>query len=202
MEPLTERQESILMYITEQVKNRRVPSFRDIMSEFKFRGIKAVEDHLDALERKGYIKRERGKARTIEVIGMRRIDPIELPVLGRIAAGVPVLSEENIEGTVAVDRSWVKDENSFILKVKGESMIGAGIYDGDYAIIKQNYTAEDRDIVVAVVDDEATLKRFYRRGDNIILKPENPEMKPIVVKKGNSRISIIGKLIGVYRAIG
>lgn len=201
MEILTKRQGDVLRYLKDQLKERKIPSFREIMQKFKFKGIKAVEDHLEALERKGYIKRIRGRARSIEVLGLRRLDPIELPIIGRIAAGSPILAEENIEGTVAVDRSWVKEENSFILKVQGDSMIGAGIYDGDYAIIKQDYTAQDKDIVAIMVDDEVTLKRFYRKDGTIMLKPENPSMKPIIIKNGDAGVRIIGKLIGVYRKI-
>lgn len=201
MEELTGRQRDILEYLKNQIIERKIPSFREIMHRFKFRGIKAVQDHLEALERKGYIRREKGRARAIEVLGLRMLETVELPLIGRIAAGSPVLAEENVEGSIALDRSWVKGKNSFVLKVQGDSMIEAGIHDGDYAIIQQEYTAEDEDIVVALLDDEATLKRFYRKNNKIILKPENSSMQPIVIEQGNVHVRIIGKLTGVYRNV-
>lgn len=201
METLTKKQKDILGYLKDQIKERKIPSFREIMQRFRFKGIRAVEDHLNALARKGYIKRIKGRARSIEILGLTKLEPIELPILGRISAGSPILAEENIEGTVAVDRSWVKEENSFILKVQGDSMIGAGIYNGDYAIVKQDYTAENNDIVVAMINDEVTLKRFYKKDGRIILKPENPSILPIIIKNGDSRVRIIGKVTGIYRQV-
>lgn len=201
MEALTKRQGDVLEYIKTQIIGRKVPSFREIMQEFGFKGIKTVGDHLNALEKKGYIKRIKARARSIELLGLRRLEPVELPILGRIAAGSPILAEENIEGTIAIDRTWVKGENSFILKVQGNSMIGAGIYEGDYVIVKQDYTAENNDIVVALVDGEVTLKRFSKKGKQITLKPENPDMEPIIIKNGDKRIRIIGKVTGVYRRV-
>lgn len=201
MQELTKRQKRILNYLKDEIGEGRAPSFRDIMREFRFRSIKAVSDHLHALEKKGYIRKNPGIARGIEILGFKKLLSIELPVLGRIAAGSPILSEQNIEGTIAIDKSWVKGKNSFVLKVQGDSMVGAGIFDGDYAIIKQDYTAKDNDIVVAIVDNEATLKRFFRKDDKIILKPENPAMEPIIIEKGKSNIRIIGKATGVYRQV-
>jgi len=202
MKTLTDKQEAILDYLKQMIQeDGRPPSLREIMQKFKYKGIKAVEDHLNALENKGYIKRLKGLARGIEIMGMRTIDTIELPILGRIAAGTPILAEENLEGTIAIDKSWVKDRNSFILHVKGNSMIEAGIHDGDYAIIKQNYSPENHDIVVALIDNEATLKRFYKKDNKIILKPENSSMDPIIIECGKSNIMIIGKLTGIYRQL-
>jgi len=201
METLTERQSGILEYLKENIREGKIPSFREIAYQFRFRGIKAVSDHLDALERKGYIRRDRGKARSIEVLGLRQLDPLILPVIGRIAAGSPILAEENIEGTIAVDRTWVRDKNSFVLKVQGDSMIGAGILDGDYAVIRQDYSAENGTIVAVMIDEEVTLKRFYKETDQITLKPENEFMEPIKIKRGDARIKIIGKLIGIYRRV-
>ena len=201
MNVLTHKQARILEYLKDQIQAGIIPSFREIMRHFKFKGPRAVTDHLKALEKKGYIKRGRGMARSIEVLGLRLLDSIELPILGRIAAGSPILAEENIEGSVAIDRSWVQDKNSFVLKVQGDSMIEAGIHDGDYAIIKQDYTARDKDIVVALIEDEATLKRFYLKDNKIILKPENSAMHPIIIERNNAHIRIIGKLIGVYRKL-
>ena len=201
MDNLTERQKQIFGYLRDQISDMKIPSYREIMKKFKFNAIKAVEDHLDALENKGYIRRVKGMARSIEIPGLRRLDPVELPILGRIAAGTPILAEENIEGTIAIDRSWVQGKNSFILKVQGNSMVDAGIHDGDYAIVKQNYVANNSDIVAALIEDEATLKRFYKEEDRIILKPENSEMEPIVIRRGEKNVSIIGKVTGIYRNI-
>ena len=201
MEMLTERQSSILEYLKDRIIEGKIPSFREIRDRFRFKGIKAVSDHLDALERKGYIRRDHGKARAIEILGLRKLDPLILPVIGRIAAGSPILAEENIEGTIAVDKAWVRDKNSFVLKVQGDSMIGVGIFDGDYAVIRQDYTAENRSIVAIMIGEEVTLKRFYKTKDQITLKPENEFMEPIVIKKGDARVKIIGKLIGIYRQV-
>jgi repressor LexA len=202
MKTLTGKQTSVLEYLKKNIQEEgRPPSLREIMQKFKYKSIKTAEDHLEAIENKGYIKRIKGIARGIEKSGLREINAIELPILGRIAAGTPTLAEENMEGTIAVDKSWVKDSNSFVLHIKGDSMIEAGIHDGDYAIIKQNYSPDNDDIVAAVIDNEATLKRFYKKDNKIILKPENSSMSPIVIERGKSNIMIIGKLIGLYRRI-
>jgi repressor LexA len=202
MKTLTNKQGAILEYLKNTIQDDgRPPSLREIMLHFKYKGIKAVEDHLNAIENKGYIKRIKGLSRGIEIAGLKKLDAIELPILGNIAAGTPILAEENIEGTIAIDKSWVKDRNSFILHVKGNSMIEAGIHDGDYAIIKQNYSPENSDIVVALIENEATLKRFYKKENKIILKPENSSMEPIIIESGKSNIMIIGKLTGIYRQL-
>jgi repressor LexA len=171
------------------------------MSRFKFKAIATVQGHLASLERKGYIKREKDKARSISVTGLKKTlkDIIELPILGRVAAGVPILAVENIEGYVAIDKSWIKGGATFVLKVEGESMIEAGINDGDYVIVKQQATAENGEIVVSLINDEATVKRFYKDNDKITLKAENPDIKPFIYHKGDADISIIGKVTGVFR---
>ena len=202
MENLTPKQAKILEFIRNfQAKYGSSPTLREIMERFKFKAIATVQDHLSSLERKGYIKREKDKARSITIIGLKKTlrDIVEVPVLGRVAAGKPILAVENIEGYVAIDKAWVKGNNIFALKVEGNSMIGAGINDGDYVIVKQQPTAENGEIVVSLINDEATVKRFYKDNNKITLKAENPDIKPFVYHKGDADIMIIGKVIGVFR---
>ena len=202
MQNLTKKQTRILEFIKDfQYKHNSSPAFREIMSHFKFKAIATVQDHLLSLERKGYIEREKDKARSISILGLKKTlrDIIEVPVLGRVAAGHSILAVENIEGYVAVDKTWTTSENIFALKVQGDSMINAGIYSGDFVIVKQQSTAENGEIIVALINDEATVKRFYKTDDTITLKAENPLIEPFTYHKGDANISIVGKVIGVYR---
>lgn len=202
MEKLTKKQLQVLNFVKEsQLRRNTTPTLREIMEKLKLKAIGTVQDHLSALEQKGYIKRLKNKARSIELLGLHRMrEVVELPVVGKIAAGRPLLAVENIEGYIALDRSWAKGNNIFLLKVEGDSMIGVGIYDGDYVIVKQQPVAENGEIVVTLIEDEATLKRFYKDNDTITLKPENPNMEPLIYKKDeSSNISIIGKVTGVFR---
>ena len=202
MEKLTKKQSQVLNFVKEsQLRRNTTPTLREIMEKLKLKAIGTVQDHLSALEQKGYIKRLKNKARSIELLGLHRMrEVVELPVVGKIAAGRPLLAVENIEGYIALDRSWAKGNNIFLLKVEGDSMIGVGIYDGDYVIVKQQPVAENGEIVVTLIEDEATLKRFYKDNDTITLKPENPNMEPLIYKKDeSSNISIIGKVTGVFR---
>ncbi len=202
MEKLTEKQSKILEFIRNfQSKYSTSPALREIMGHFKFKAIATVQDHLSALERKGCIKREKDKARSISILGLKKTlrDIIEVPVLGRVAAGSPILAVENIEGFVAIDKTWVKGENIFALRVQGNSMINAGIYEGDFVIVKQQPTAENGEIVVALIEDEATVKRFYKTEDTITLKAENPNIEPFAYHPEDVTVSIIGKVIGAFR---
>lgn len=202
MKELTQKQSRILEFIKDfQARYNSSPTLREIMARFKFKAVRSVEDHLLSLERKGCIKRERNKARSISILGIKKTlrDIVEVPVLGRVAAGQPILAVENIEGYVAVDKTWAKGENIFALKVQGESMINAGIYNGDFVIVKKQPTSENGEIVVALINDEATVKRFYKTDNEITLKAENPNISPFVYHKGDANISVIGKVIGVYR---
>lgn len=204
MQKLTTKQSKILEFIKDfQYKHNSSPTFREIMSRFKFKAIATVQDHLLSLERKGYIEREKDKARSISILGLKKTlrDIIEVPVLGRVAAGSPILAVENIEGYVAIDKAWAKGENIFALKVQGDSMIGTGIFNGDYALVKQQSTAENGDIIIALIEDEATLKRFFKKENEIILKPENDQMEPLVIKKNSNNLQIIGKVIGIFRGL-
>ncbi|MCM8781863.1 MAG: transcriptional repressor LexA [Candidatus Omnitrophica bacterium] len=204
MQNLTKKQSRILEFIKDfQYKHNSSPTLREIMSHFKLKAIATVQDHLASLERKGYIEREKDKARSISILGLKKTlrDIIEVPVLGRVAAGQPILAVENIEGYVAIDKTWAKGENIFALKVQGESMIGAGIFNGDYALVKQQPIAENGDIIIALMNDEATLKRFFKKEDEIILKPENDQMEPLIIKKNSNGFKIIGKVIGIFRGL-
>jgi repressor LexA len=206
---LTERQGEILKFIIlNKEKFGYPPSIPEIQENFSFKSPNAVKDHLGALERKGYISRRAHKARGIEVLGYatskenNKDKAIEIPIVGEISAGRPILAQENIEGTIVIDKSIVKNSNGiFALRVKGDSMINAGILNGDYVIASQQEDAEQGDIVVALIEDEATVKRFYKEKDRIRLQPENDTMEPIIIKPSENQIRIIGKIKGVIRKI-
>jgi repressor LexA len=169
-----------------------------------------VFDHLKALERKGVLRRVASKSRSLQLLEGPSSSPLpaggrtlslfrELPILGRVAAGQPLLSEQNVEGSFAISREWVNGDEAFLLKVQGESMINAHILPGDYALVRRQATAENGDIVVALVNDEATIKRVFFKKDLVVLQPEHPTMSPIQVKKGEKHFQIIGKVVGILR---
>jgi repressor LexA len=195
---LTNRQQAILDYIKIYIRTTGYPpTVRDIGRAFKI-SEKGAYDHLRAIERKGYIRRASRKNRAIEVldfIPLHRGEIVEVPIVGRIAAGEPLLATQNIEGTLPLSKEMVGEESFFALMVRGTSMIEAGIFNGDYVIVKQQSSAEQGEIVVALLDDEATVKRFYRDNNYIRLQPENPAMNPIIVKEAK----ILGKVVGLFR---
>src|SRR3990172_5631488 len=193
MRDITVRQKKVLEFIQREVKKKGIPpSIREIGSFFEIRSPRGVTRHLEALEKKGFIHRER-IARGIRILGVRGgHESPHIPLLGRISAGRPILAEENMEGSVAVDKRFLPSGTCFCLKVKGESMVGAGILDGDFVIIRQQSTAENGEIVVALLEDEATVKRFYKEKGKIRLQPENPQMEPLFITKKNREISILG----------
>jgi len=206
---LTERQNEILKFI---ILNKErfgyPPSIPEIQENFSFKSPNAVQDHLGALERKGYISRRARKARGIEVLGHAtskendKNNAIEVPIVGEISAGRPILAQENIEGNILVDKSIVTNSDGiFALRVKGNSMINAGILNGDYVIASQQQDAEQGDIVVALIEDEATVKRFYKEKNRIRLQPENDTMEAIIIKPNENNVRIIGKIKGVIRKI-
>ena len=174
---------------------------REIGAEFGIRSTNGVEKHLLVLEREGYISRERGKSRGIALsIGSRQADSV--PLLGRVAAGVPVLSPENKEGDLTVDLSLFALKSSqqiFALGVRGDSMMNAHILDGDTVLVREQTTAANGDIVVALVDGDATVKRFFLENDRVRLQPENSHMAPLYIDHGDLRI--IGKVVGVMRKL-
>jgi repressor LexA len=197
---LTPRQKRIYDFVAGTIRdNGYAPSIPEIGKRFKIASTRGVFDHLKALEKKGYIRRI-GK-RAIEIVSSSGRSALpeakEIPIVGRVQAGAPILAEENIEGFFPVASELAHGNETFALKVKGDSMIEDGIMEGDLVIIRQQQTAENGDIVCALIGNEATLKRFYRKGNEITLKPANKNYDPIVVNEGEFRI--LGKATGVIR---
>lgn len=175
------------------------PSVREICEAVNLKSTSSVHGHLKKLETKGLIKRDPTKPRALEIIenSINKIEMINIPIIGKVTAGVPILANENVEGIFPVPLSYVKhDKELFILNVSGDSMINCGIHHGDLAIIERTPTAANGDIVVALIENEATIKRFYKENNYIRLQPENDNMKPIIVKD----CSILGKLVGLFRS--
>lgn len=204
---LTSRQKEILDFIQEYSKQKGFPpTFREIGKQFNIASTFGVKRHIDALVKKGYISNESKTSRTLSILADLLNKPkqphdnmIVLPVVGRVAAGQPILAEENIEGNFLVDTSLLHNRNDcFGLKVRGDSMVNAGILEGDLVIVSPNQNASNGDIVVALLHDEATMKRFIARNNKIYLMPENENYQPIEVNERED-FSIIGKVIGVFR---
>jgi len=193
-----------LDFIVNTIRTRGFPpTLREIGQAFEIRSTKGVNDHLAALERKGKIRRQKDLSRAIEVVGMpttEDIDSESVPVLGRIAAGAPILAAENVETSYRLDRSLLHGERNFLLRVQGDSMIDAHICHGDYVLVRPQDAADVGDIVVALVDDEATVKYLERDGKRIRLQPANPAVRPIVVEPGEP-LRILGKVVGVLRVM-
>ncbi len=199
---ISERQQAIYEFIRDAISTRGMPpTMRDIGEKFGIRSTNGVEKHLLVLERSGYISRERGKSRGISVIGGLR-PATTVPLLGRVAAGVPVLSPENRDGDLTVDLSLFAIKSSqqvFALSVRGDSMMDAHILDGDTVLVREQSAAENGDIVVALVEGDATVKRFFLENDRVRLQPENRDMAPLYFDRGDLRV--IGKVVGVMRKI-
>ena len=212
-EPLTARQGEVLRAIQEYIAEHGYPpSIRDIGTLVGIRSTNGVSDHLKAIERKGYLTRSDHKSRTLipvpdndetEDLQDPDHDVVAVPVVGRIAAGAPILAVENHEDTVYIDRFFIGQANPvFALRVVGDSMIGDGIFDGDYIFVKKRSTARPGDIVVAMIDGEATVKRYYPEGAQIRFQPSNPAMDPIYVNARDFRpTQILGLIVGVYRKV-
>lgn len=199
-EKLTSKQQEILEYIKETILNKGYPpAVREICEAVHLKSTSSVHSHLETLEEKGYIRRDPTKPRTIEIIddcfNLTRREVVNVPLVGTVAAGVPLLAEENIENYYPIPVELLPNAETFMLNVKGNSMINAGIFDGDQLIVERCSTAYDGEIVVALVDDSATVKRFYKEDGYYRLQPENDEMDPIIV----DHIKIIGKVIGLFR---
>ena len=210
MEELTERQKSIFNYIKQEIASKGYPpSVREIGKAVGLKSPASVHSHLKTLEEKGYLRRDPEKPRAIEVLkkdnnkSSKNIktddnrEILEVPILGRVKAGVPILSEENIENFFPLPLDYLSPGNKdvFMLQVEGKSMINAGINDGDYVIAKKQDVAEDGDIVIALIEDETTVKRYFARDDHIRLEPENNSYQTITGRN----ISILGKVIGLFR---
>jgi repressor LexA len=210
-EELTHRQREILDYIALSIDERGFPpTLREIGQHFGIRSTNGVNDHLKALEKKGFLARDTLKSRAmrplgIDVAGAAALgeDMVEVPVLGRVAAGLPMLAVENVSDTVKIDRFFLGQAREvFALRVVGESMIEDGIFDGDYVFVRKTAGAEHGEIVVAMIEGEATVKRYYPEGDRIRFQPANSNMRPIYVRKADFRsVDIIGVVCGVYRKL-
>lgn len=196
---LTQRQQAILDFIHEYIAEHQYPpSVREIGKHF---GIypATVQDHISAIERKGFLQKKRFQSRTLSV--SRTSHPGEVPIVGTVAAGVPILAQENIEDVVHFPERWAPT-GSFLLKVKGDSMVGAHILDGDYVLVQPQETARDGEIVVALIGDEATVKRFYKSSHGVTLKAENPRFKAIEVSDEDAAargFKVVGCVAGVMR---
>ena len=204
-EALTPTQAKVFDFLKDFLREKGFPpTLREIASHFGLQGPKAPQKTLNILERKGYIHKVPRGSRTIEILAhpfvrLREILPV--PIVGRVQAGEPILAIENIEGYINLDRSLASSEDVFLLRVQGDSMIDAHIEDGDFALVKPQPNAENGEIVVALIEDEATIKRIFRKRDLIRLEPANPKMEPIVVKKGEKKVTIVGKVIGIFRKL-
>ncbi|MGH4137138.1 transcriptional repressor LexA [Clostridium sp.] len=194
-----DKQSEIYNYIKEQVQSKGYPpSVREICEAVGLKSTSTVHGHLERLEKKGFIRRDPTKPRAIELLkdNVMRKELIDIPIIGKITAGIPILAVENIEDTFTIPLNFTKTNNElFMLRVSGSSMIEAGILDGDLAIIEKINTAINGDIVVALIDNEATIKRFFKEEGYIRLQPENSTMSPIIVED----CSILGILVGIYR---
>jgi repressor LexA len=207
-EPLTDRQRAVLEYISQSIERRGYPpTLREIGEHMGIRSTNGVNDHLKALEKKGYLEREDLKSRALRPISFEGSGPtgnmVDVPILGRVAAGEPILAIEQAEDTVKVDRFFLgASKEVFALKVHGDSMIEAGIYHGDFIFVKKQLNANRGDIVVAMINDEATVKYFHPEPDQIVFKPANARLQPIVVKRRDFKsVNLIGLVVGVYRRL-
>lgn len=202
---LTARQREIFEFIRNMIRTKgRPPSIREIGESFQIRSTNGVRAVLEALERKGYIRRDRYTSRGIELLK----EPLDQSLsdryrevfwIGRVAAGTPIWAEQNIEGSFLLDREFVPGEEVFSLRVHGDSMIDAGIYDGDFVLVKRQPHADPGDVVVAQIGEEATVKKFFPERRRIRLEPANPEYGPIVVERDTPGFAIAGKVIGLLR---
>ena len=198
---ISPKQTEILEYIKSEIINRGFPpAVREICEAVNLKSTSSVHSHLETLERNGYIRRDPTKPRAIEIVddnfNLTRRELVNVPVVGRVAAGEPILAVENVENYFPIPAEFMPNSQTFMLNVKGESMINAGILDGDQILVQQQSTAENGDIVVALIDDSATVKTFYKEDGYYRLQPENDAMEPIIVKDD---LKILGKVIGVFR---
>ena len=208
LESLSPRQRQIYSFIVEEIDQKGYPpSVREIGKAVGLKSPASVHNHLKTLERLDYIRRDPSKPRAIEILDNKKKEKdfkdnfdkemIHVPIVGRVTAGIPILAEENIEDYFPVPTSFIKvrGKKLFMLEIDGESMINAGIEDGDYVIAQQQNTANNGEIVIALIDNRATVKRFYKREDYVELKPENPNYDPILVKN----VKLLGKVVGLFR---
>jgi len=197
---ITAKQQEILEYIKETILSKGYPpAVREICEAVHLKSTSSVHSHLETLEKNGYIRRDPTKPRTIEILdddfALTRREVVNVPVIGTVAAGMPILAEENIEDYMPIPVEMLPNKEVFMLKVKGESMIEAGIFNNDKVLVVKQPTAENGDKVVALIDDSATVKTFYKENGHYRLQPENASMDPIIVDE----VQILGKVIGLFR---
>ena len=197
---ISKKQKEILEYIKSQILERGFPpAVREICEAVNLKSTSSVHSHLETLEKNGYIRRDPTKPRAIEILddsfNLTRREMVNVPIIGQVAAGEPILAQENIENYFPIPVEFMPNRQTFLLKVKGESMINAGILDGDMVLVEETPAASNGDMVVAMVDDGATVKTFYKEEGIFRLQPENDFMDPIIVKE----VTILGKVIGVFR---
>lgn len=197
---ISDKQREILEFIKSEILHRGYPpAVRDICEAVHLKSTSSVHSHLETLEKNGYIRRDPTKPRAIEIMddtfNLLRREVVNVPVLGRVAAGEPLFAQENIESYFPIPAEYMPNQEAFILPVKGDSMVNAGILDGDHIMVKSQPTADNGDVVVALIDDSATVKTFYKETNCYRLQPENDTMDPIIVKD----CTILGKVFGVMR---
>ncbi len=200
---ISAKQQEILEFIKESILNRGYPpAVREICEAVHLKSTSSVHSHLETMEKNGYIRRDPTKPRAIEIIddsfNLARRELINVPIIGTVTAGEPILAVENIEGYFPVSPEFVHNKQTFMLKVRGESMINAGIFPDDYILVERTPTASDGEIIVALLEDSVTVKRFFKEEDSFRLQPENDTMEPIIVPSDGS-LSIVGKVIGLFR---
>jgi len=198
---ISKKQQEILDYIKSEILNRGFPpAVRDICEAVNLKSTSSVHSHLETLEKNGYIRRDPSKPRAIEIIddnfNLVRREVVNVPILGSVAAGQPLLAVENVENYFPIPAEYMPNAETFMLNVKGDSMVEVGILDGDQVIVEKRSTARNGEIVVALVDDSATVKTFYKEDGFYRLQPENESMEPIII---NGEVQILGKVIGVLR---
>ena len=197
---ITDKQREILEYIKQEILNKGYPpTVREMCDAVHLKSTSSIHSHLESLEKNGYIRRDPSKPRTIEIVddnfNLTRREVVNVPVVGSIAAGQPLLAVQNIDNYFPIPSEYIPNQDTFMLHVKGESMINAGIFDGDVILVKQQNTARNGEIVAALVDDSATVKTFYKEAGHIRLQPENDTMDPIIV----TDCQILGVVFGVFR---
>jgi len=197
---ISAKQKEILEYLKSQIVTKGYPpAVREICEAVKLKSTSSVHSHLETLEKNGYIRRDPSKPRAIEIIddifNLTRRELVNIPIIGTITAGQPILAVENVEGYFPIPTEYMPNQETFMLKVKGQSMINVGIFDGDKIIVQKQPSASNGDIVVALIDDSVTVKTFYKENGYYRLQPENDTMDPIIVPE----LNILGKVIGLFR---
>jgi repressor LexA len=210
LEELTKSQQKVYDFIKQEIRRTGMPpSIREIMSATEFHSTSSVHLHLNSLERKGYIERPKAKNRCIRVLEEGFYNTLEddstsnvpefstIPIVGTVSAGMPILASENIESYFPVPVDYLPNNDTFMLRIRGNSMINAGIFNNDLVLVNQQSTADNNDIVIALLDDSATCKRFFREDGHVRLQPENDDYEPIIVRN----VKILGKVIGLFRTL-